>query len=226
MLFRDFGNFKLRLLNFYQMKWRDYFFWVLVLLGALLFIRSCGEGCRIFSSKPIIKRDTTVVIKYIQQKKDTQYVPEIVGVQNTIHVPYAVHDTLEISEVKILPTDTAAILQRYYQKAFYADTQRVGNYGYVLIQDTVTQNRISARHFISNLTIPEKTTTITVYKPRTILYLGVQATGTSQMPLYTIGGDLSIKLKSDYQFGIGAAVNKEGTIFYSGRFAMPIRLHK
>lgn len=210
------------------MKWRERLFWLFAIIILYVFLRSCGEGCRIFK-KSDNKRDT-ISIKtdtiYIQVKGDTTYVPEIIGVTNTIHVPKYIHDTLTEFEVRIDPADTIAILQRFYQKVFYSDTQRIKTYGSIIIQDSVTQNRIISRRLQSNLSIPEVTKTITVRDKRTIGYIGLGGLGNPEDPFFSITADLSLKLKNDKIFGIGIQYTKDNVLYYTGRFALPIRLKR
>ena len=68
--------------------------------------------------------------------------------------------------------DTAAILTDYYAKVFYRDTVK-NDYGHVIIEDSVTQNRIAARRVLTDFKIPEITKTITE-KPKRF-GVGVQA---------------------------------------------------
>ena len=68
--------------------------------------------------------------------------------------------------------DTAAILTDYYAKVFYRDTSKT-KYGNVIIEDTVTRNRIAARRVLTDFKIPEITKTITE-KPKRF-GIGVQA---------------------------------------------------
>jgi len=206
------------------MKKQQIIFIVLVVLIAILFLRSCGKT--LFGGKTIIKTDTVTKIKYVQVKADTQYIPEIIGVTNTIHVPKYIHDTTTILEVRIEPTDTAAILQRYFQVVNYSDTQKIKDYGHIIIQDSVTENRIKNRRLVTNLSIPEKTITITKEVKRAIGYFGFSAYGNKTEPFFAVGAGLSLKLKSDYIFGIGAMYGKDGTLYYSGQFKIPIRLKK
>lgn len=94
------------------MKYQERIFWMAIIVALFLFLRSCGGILgivKIYKPKP----DTISIkqiVREVQVKKDTQYIPELVGVTNTIHLPTYIHDTLETFETKILPTDTAAIL--------------------------------------------------------------------------------------------------------------------
>lgn len=197
-------------------------FWIAALVVLFLFLRTCGG---MFRGKPTVITKTDTITKYIVSVTDTQYIPEIVSVTNTIDVPKYIHDTTTFVEVVIEPTDTAAILQRYFQVVNYSDTQLV-DYGHVIIQDAVSENRIKNRRLITSLTIPEKTITITKEIKRTIGYVGFSGMGNAADPFYTVGADLSLKFKSDKIFGVGVQYDKNGVLYYQGRFALPIRLKK
>ena len=174
-----------------------------------------------------VKTDTV----WVAIQGDTVYVPEVQTVThtNTFYKPIYRTDTLEISEV--LPADTAAILSRFYQTAYYSDTiskrdTGLSKYGYIVVADSVSQNRITSRRLISNLKIPEVTNTITIQKNKIVLYAGVSAMGTLATPLYALGGDLSLKSRNGKIYTVGALTTKEGDMYYVAGFKVPIRLRK
>lgn len=210
------------------MKWRERLIWVALFVGIIMFLRACGEGCRIFKGDKRLKDTISVKIDtvFVEVKGDTVYVPELIGVSNTIYQTRWKTDTLETFEVRIDPADTAAILARCNQTAFYSDTRWVGAYGLVTINDTISQNRIVSRGFSHDLKIPEVTKTITVRDRRTVGYIGVSAMGNEGQPLHSLGLDFSLKLKSDYIIGVGAKFTKSGQMYYEAQFKTPIRLKR
>lgn len=198
-------------------------FWLLVILIAIILIRSCdcngGEGTRTPDTISVV-RDTT----FVYEVTDTQYVPTPIYISKPVYVPQYKTDTLEISEV--LPADTAAILARYYQKVYYSDTQNT-KYGKVLIQDTVTQNRITSRRFLSELNIPVVKETITLSQPkRTVLYLGFSGMGNPEQPFYSVGADFTLQGKNRKMYGIGVQLTRDNQIFYSFQYKLPIVLKR
>jgi hypothetical protein len=136
-----------------------------------------------------------------------------------------IHDTLEVFETVPAAVDTGRILSQYFARRVYSDTQLV-DYGTVVINDTVSQNRITGRGIRSKFSIPVVKETITLRERRTVGYFGVSAMGNNQNPLYALGGSFGLKLKSGKFYGIGASVTKEGSIVYSAEFKIPIRLKK
>lgn len=112
-------------------------------------------------TETIVVTDTT----YVQVPKETiKYVPK----REVVEVPVYIEEDI----------DTLSILRDYYSKYFYSDTVTISTYGNVVIQDTVTQNSISFREVIPNITIPVVTTTITnnIYATPTFHYfIGLEA---------------------------------------------------
>lgn len=210
------------------MKWRERAIWLVLFIGIIFLFRACGEGCRIFNGSKRLNDTISVKIDtvFVQIKGDTVYVPELIGVSNTIYETRWKHDTLETFEVRIDPADTAAILARFNQSAFYSDKRLVGNYGTITINDTLSQNRIVSRGVTTDLKIPEVTKTITVRDKRTVGYIGVSAMWSEGQPLHSLGLDFSLKLKSDYILGIGAKFTKSGQMYYEAQFKTPIRLKR
>lgn len=212
----------------YLMKWRERLIWLVLLIGALLIFRACDNGCNIFSGDKRLKDTISDKIDtvFVPVKGDTVYVPELVGVSNTIYQIKWKHDTLETFEVRIDPADTAAILARCNQSAFYSDKRLIGNYGTITINDTLSQNRIVSRGVTTDLKIPEVTRTITLRDKRTVGYIGVSGMGNEGQPLHSLGLDFSLKLKSDYILGVGTKFTKSGQMYYEAQFKAPIRLKR
>jgi len=201
-------------------------FYIVLVIAIFLFLRQCGQGLGILNGGKKIPDTISVktIIKEVPVKGDTVYVPEIVGVSNTIYVPRTLHDTLTEFEVRVDPADTAAILARYFQKAYYKDVQKVGAYGSVTIFDTVSENRIVSRRFVTDLKIPEKTTVVTLRDKRTIGYLDIAGIGNPTNAIYGISAGFSLKLKNDKQYGGGLMYSRDNVLYYYGKFSLPIRL--
>ena len=167
-----------------------------------------------------VVHDTVTII----ERHDTTYKPVITSITtNTVYKPIFITDTLYSIEVG--EADTAAILARYFQKVFYSDTQKV-THGSIIINDTVTRNRIVSRRLQTNITVPEITNTITLRQPkRLVMYFGVNGIGSQATPLFGAGVDLSVKWRDDRMFTIGAILNRND-IFYQTGVKWPIRLKK
>lgn len=194
----------------------------------ILVIRSCGAGkdsyfgCGYKKDTAEIRIDTFVV----RGKSDTVYVPQVTTITTVKYKPFWRHDTLETFEIIIVPTDTVAILKDYFATRFYADTQIVKR-GTVIIQDSVTQNRIVSRRlqtFLHDTTIVQK---IILTQPKKfILYLDLQAMGNRKELLNGAGAGLSLKGRNDMQYGAGIWWLNQKQTFYSLKVSLPIRLSK
>lgn len=100
--------------------------------------------------------------------------------------------------------DTAAILQDYFAKVYYRDSVQT-QYGSISVEDTISQNRIQARRWATNFTIPTITKTITQSVPqRNQLYAGFSGLFGQTV----IGAEINftLKTKKDKQFEIGAGL--------------------
>lgn len=202
---------------------KDILFTAAVVLLIIMFIKSC-DGIKGFfgggkSDTIRVKSDTVWMVT----QGDTTYVPKPYTVTNTINRVIYKTDTLE--SIEVLPTDTAAIIERFYQKVFYTDTQTI-KYGKVIIDDSVYRNRITSRRVITDIKVPEVTNTVTLREKRNVVYAGASVLSTLDAPLTAIGGDLSLKNKADKMYSIGAYATKEGKMYYSFGFKAPIRLIK
>lgn len=196
----------------------------IIALGVVLFLFfgrgcHCGKGGKL----AIDTISHTIDTVWIESRKDTHYVPQ----------PYAVyyskekviHDTLETIETIQTKIDTARILAQYFAVRNYSDTQ-VLKYGSFIIDDTVTQNRITGRGIRSSFNIPEIHETTVIARRRTVGYLGATFMGNQVTPIYSIGATFGLKLKNDKYYGIGAHVVRGGLVYYSAEFKIPIRLRK
>lgn len=204
---------------------KDVVFTIVVIVGCLLLFRAC-KACDNMQS-PGSKGTDTLSHKidtiWLSQKSDTVYIPEIIGVTNTIRETNWVHDTLETFEVRIDPADTAAILKRYYQKVAYSDTQNI-QYGNIVINDTVTQNRIVSRGLELNQSLPLVKEITILLKERNQIWIGANAM-TDLGKLY-IGSELMLKTKSNIAYSGGVMIGQDGKPLYTGGVKVLIRLRK
>ena len=204
---------------------KDIIFIILVIIGCILLFRAC-KACDGMGGKPT-HTDTVKVVTdtvYSYNVTDTVYVPQITKITNTVYKPFTVHDTLETYEVRIDPVDTAKILARYYQKVNYSDTQKI-EFGSVIINDTVTQNRIVSRGFKTNLSVPTITKTITLRTPeRTQIWIG--ANGMTDLKQLYVGAELMLKTKGNIAYSGGVMVGQNGGQYYTGGVKVLLRFKK
>lgn len=207
-------------------KIKTILFWGVVVIIIILLLRACQQGYRVFFGKKNQQDTVSVRIDtvYIPVKNDTVYQP--IPVVKYQYITRTRIDTLTEFEVHIEPADTAGILREYHSTYVYSDTQKI-QYGNIVINDTVTRNKIVKRGFQSNLNIPVITKEVVLTQPkRTIGYFGISGLGNGNQPVYALGADFSLKLKNDKIYGIGAMFTRDNQMFYKAEFKMPIRLRK
>lgn len=124
----------------------------------IILSRSCDRCGKVIER---VKIDTV----YKTVKQDTAYIPIVRNVYLPGKAPKAFEkwDTLYIPG--LTEVDTVAILQDYYSFNIYSDTLS-NDYGFVLVNDTISRNKILGRGFRSEFLIPEITKTITITKLR------------------------------------------------------------
>ena len=210
------------------MKINQNIIWAVIgVLVLLLFVTNCGKGGGKFfgcnkADTIKVKIDTIVNHYHI----DTVYVPEIIGVTNTVYTPIYKTDTLETFEYITKNVDTAEILKRFYQKNYYSDTLSLVR-GKIVIQDTVTRNMITYRRLQSFGTDTMIVKAVTLQQPKRIaLYFGASVIGSRKDPFHMAGIDLSLKGKNDKMYSIGANVDRGGTLYGEFGLRIPVRLTK
>jgi hypothetical protein len=192
-----------------------------VIIALLLFLKlDCDGGKGSGSDTLSVKIDTV----YVSVKKDTQYIPRIDKVIYSQNVPVPIHDTIEIFDFHNV--DTAKILSGFFAKRVYSDTQYI-EYGSVIINDTVTQNRISRRELIINQNVPTITKEIVLRQPKkAIAYVGFIAAGNEHTPVYGVGASFGVKFKNDKYLGASYILTQDGNPLYAVDFKFPIKIRK
>jgi hypothetical protein len=209
-----------------KINYSTYFKWGVILFiflaGMWFACNRCGHsaGSKSGSDTLSIKHDTLIV-----NHRDTVYfdnpVPyKVIYVQEKI-----LHDTLEKFETVLEHVDSARILEQYLAKRYYSNTSPV-EYGTVIINDTVTQNRITGRSVILNQNIPEITKTVTLRDPkRNVFYAGIVALGNAANLPYASGLTFDLKLKNDMMIGGGGLLTRDKAM-YMVELKAPIRLKR
>ena len=169
-------------------------FVIAIIIVAILLFKRCGNKS---GNEPKIKIDTV----YKEVKGETVYVPKVDTIYftrtTTKNIPYRIYDTLFLPELVELEPDTAAIVANYTKAYLYSDTVR-NKYGNIIINDTLTRNRIYGRGVKTYLLIPEVTKTITLVQPkRNQLYFGGGLFGNEEKILQGYEAGLMFKSKQD-----------------------------
>lgn len=209
---------------------KERFFWIgaIAVLLVIIFIQKC-------SKKPCpevvkIKIDTAW-----RPAKDTSAwhkpVPHSLTIKggklkftNSDDVIIPMNGTKEDFTI-IAETDTAAQIDDYNSIYYYSDTNKV-KYGQVVINDTITRNRIKNRQVIADLSIPEIIKTITLSQPsKAQFYIGIDAVGSRQYPVTMAGASILFKTKKDALYRVGAMYGMNQVFYQAGRY-WKIKLHK
>lgn len=163
----------------------------------LLLLRGCGNKKEEKKPEPTIVYDTI----YKEERIDTLFIPKPYAVYLPGNVPKPLEkwDTLYIPD----EVDTAAILEDYHSFYIYSDTIK-NKYGYVVIDDTISRNKIYSRGATTRLQIPEVTRTITLVQPkRSALFIGAGVFGNQNDIAAGYNVNLSMKTKKDRMLEVG-----------------------
>lgn len=196
----------------------------LTVIAAALFF--WGFKCGGDNVKAVVHKDTvrvTVDSGFETVVIDTHYVPKPYKV-----VEYKVDSSGNVNSGNKIPLfDSSQLLQimkDYEASRYYSDTVSI-DHGTAVINDTVSQNRITGRSVKVSQRIPVIKETVTLYQPkRNIVYLGVNVQGGPQNYLFAAGADLSLKTKNDRIYSLGASLTRDNQVLYQGGVRFPIRL--
>ena len=133
-------------------------------------------------------------------------------------------DIVKIVEVvKEIPAnvDTLSILRDYYARVFYKDTFRLkDSLGYIVVNDTITKNRIYSRGFASYINVPTIRETLYLKELKNTLFFG-PAIQLGKTPSF--GGDLHLKTKKDMLIGFGLGFNLNASPYFRGSIGWKIK---
>jgi hypothetical protein len=171
-----------------------YWYVMLIMTGYIIFLRSCeSKSCP--PAKKIVSHDTTIV------KVETK-VP--------IYVPVPKSVTRPDTQYLAMWVDTAEIVKSYMSKVSYDDTIK-NKYGYVLIIDTIYQNRIADRQVDFHFDVP-KVTLVNDVAPRNQIYAGFMMGGSKQF--VSLGGELLLRNKKNKIYWVGASYTSLNTPYF------------
>lgn len=170
------------------------------------------------------KVETTVVhdTTYVHDRDSNDYTPQIVAVMGgqippevkTIYKERIIVDTTHGTVDTLYVYEREAVdslLSSYYATNYYSDTQST-KYGNVVIQDSVTENKIKRRRLITDFTIPIASTSETklITEPKKVkgfFTLSVQGSRLTLLQAVGVGGML--QFKNDNVLGVSLMVNRE-----------------
>jgi len=173
------------------------------LVVIILLMRQCdGE-------KPVIK---TIVETKETVKWDTIKIPEIT------YVPKWKTKIVRVTDTIPKDIDTMEILKDYYAKYFYTDTLDIDSIGNIVINDTITQNKIFARKPKVNIQIPTITKEIVITKviSEREFYYGVGLQGSTDQLNY-LGGEFLYRTKKKNAYGVSLGINQDFSPIIGGK---------
>lgn len=193
---------------------------IAVLLCIILFLRMCtGKQKPCPEQKEVIKRDTT----YVHILDSTSWKVPIAK-----SITYRKHDTLEITnsvEIQVpVIADTMAILKNFFAKRYYEDTIRTA-VGYIVIKDTVSENKIVKRKHVDSLRLPTITNTVAA-KLRNKVYAGIIGQGGKENFLSAFGVGLMLQTKQDQVYQVSALQSFNGGQIYQAGTFFKLSFHK
>jgi len=198
---------------------------LIVVLAAILFFTQF-KSCDNTPTGPVIIREVDTVYQEVKievPKYVPKYITKIVEKRIEVKVPADV--------------DTAAILEDYYSKYKVIDTVSLPysttdttSFGYGIITDIITQNKIAERGIVWNYSIPTIKETITIYPaPKNQLYFGANTAINTVQLVNNVSTGLILKNKKDriYQLNLGLVNTGNGvTPFVGGGMYWKIKLKK
>lgn len=165
---------------------------ILVLVGIIVYLKGCESD---------IPAEPKIVTK-IETRWDT------VSLTDTQYIPqWRTRVEVEIDTFSTA-IDTLAILKDFYAKYHYQDTVDLDSLGLIVINDTITQNKITSRNISPSINIPVTTISRDVYLNPRELYWGVGLSGRASGLNY-IGGELLYRGRNKQAFGFGVGVDQQ-----------------
>jgi hypothetical protein len=204
------------------MKRNDKILLTLAIIAAIcLFLLGRCNGIKSVTKQTIT--DTVVTVL----KGDTVYVPEFVGVTNTIkEIKYITnYDTLWPAPEVFVKIDTVKVLGDYFLTRTYSDTQTIPR-GKIIITDEITKNRIASRRLQSFITDSFITKTVVLKPPRKMVgYFTMSAMGNLKNPGYGVGIGFGLKMPKDMIYQVEYKAVQGERPMVEGRVMLPIRLN-
>jgi hypothetical protein len=194
---------------------------IIGLIIVILLLRFCGDGKTDINKGDIIKVKGK---KYelVDHKKDTTYIT-----RDSIVYRKGKDIKVEVKVPVYIPqeADTILILKDYFSKRFYIDTLDLGQSSFVIIKDTITENKIYARMFESSIT--ERIINDTLFlkePPKRKFFIGLQG-GFDRTDIVNYGGiNLLYNDKNDKLYGLGLGINSNrqptlmGSVYWKIKF--------
>lgn len=176
---------------------------IAMLVIVIILLLTCNKR------KPDVQQPVNTIVK-----TDTVIVKESFDIPVYVPQPYAVIRDKVVYRNKIDTlieyVESDDIVKDWRDAHLYADTQAT-KYGQLIINDTITKNRIAGRSIKTNFSIPVITNTVTstITEPRRVKGFAVATLqGTSINPLSAFGGGFMLQFKNDNAVELQAIFHK------------------
>ena len=154
----------------------------------------------------------------IKEVHDTIRVPVVKAGKTLPAIINTIHDTIPTK------VDTSAILKDFFTKNIYSDTIRIDTNGYVFISDTVQQNKIKGRYFMSHLVERQINNTMIVKPvPTWHLYAGFDVSLDRIDFINRVGGNVLYQKKNGRMIGLGAGLTSRATPYISFQYYFKLK---
>jgi hypothetical protein len=131
-------------------------------------------------------------------------------------------DTLYIEGIDTVYVDT--LVARHYAVNKYSDVTKL-EHGYIISEETISQNKIVSKTIRPFITIPTITNTITKTEYKGVLYLGIDAYGNSREIINGAGVSLLYKSPRALAYEVGAYWNSFNQTNYKAGIKFPLTLN-
>jgi hypothetical protein len=178
---------------------------LIILIGLLIFLKSCDSGSDI-KIKP--KRDTV----WIHKDSVVYSKPKII---NTVLVKYKERspEYLPDTNYKNLVVQYNKLADKFLASNIYKDSLKIDSLGYVIVNDTISNNLLKKRSFVYNFKYPKVIEYIPEKKRNQIYYGSGVVLGDQSLQAINIGAIL--KTKKDHIWGVNVGINSNQQIIYS-----------
>ena len=177
---------------------------IVVLIVVIILQRNCsGPSINLNIPNNGTPIEGTVITK-IETKWDTLTLDSLVYVPKwNTKIEYRTEYETIMQDI-----DTVSILKDYYSKYVYSDTVSLDSFGNIVINDTITENKIVFRKIKPNIYIPTTTITRDSLISKNEFYYGFGLAGNQEQFNY-IGGELLFRSKKKKVLGVGVGLNNQ-----------------
>lgn len=178
---------------------------ILILVGVILYLRMCGSKCP--PAQEVVKhfRDTTYV--HVQDTINN-YIPKITKVIQPVNI-YHTDSVIILQHI-----DTQAVLHDYYVTRYYSDTAGT-EFGDIVVQDSISQNRITSRRWITDFSIPIiKDCVVVADKKRNQIYIGGGVMGSPTSLISGFEADFTLRNKREQEYYLGGSILTKGDYYF------------